>query len=226
MAGEKLQRYKGRLGAAEVTQGINCAQKNAQRLVEDAELLLARERYPSAFALAVLAIEEAGKVSILRAIVLARSDDEANTDWREYRSHTAKNRLWPILEYALKGARKLDDFAALVAGDSDHPSILDQLKQLAFYTDCLGKKHWSVPIEVIEKELTATIVQTAKILAADREIAQREIELWVQYVGPVWKQRKEIMEKALVDWYAALQAEGLKPAGDNGMRQFIVDGVK
>src|SRR5882672_9456339 len=137
MAGEKLPQYKGRLSAAEATQGINCAQKNALRLVEDAELLLGHKRYPSALALAILAIEEAGKVSILRAVVLARSDDEAKADWKEYRSHTSKNRLWPILEYGLKGARKLDDFAALVAGDTEHPLILDQLKQLAFYTDCL-----------------------------------------------------------------------------------------
>ena len=33
-------------------------------------------------------------------------------------------------------------------------------------------------------------------------------------------------EKGLVDWYAALQEEGIKPAGENGMRQFIVEGLK
>lgn len=226
MAPEKLQQYRGRISAAEATQGIRCAKENARRLVADAELLLAHERCASALALSILAIEEAGKVSILRAVVLARSDDEAKADWKEYRSHTAKNRLWPILEFALKGARKLDDFTALVAEDADRPLILDQLKQLAFYTDCLGKRHWSVPSEVIEKDLAAVIARTAKLLVTDGEITQREIELWIQHVGPFWKKSKEVMEKALVDWYAALQAEGLKAAGENGMRQFIVDGVK
>ncbi|HTQ30583.1 MAG TPA: AbiV family abortive infection protein [Opitutaceae bacterium] len=225
MASQKLQQYKGLLSPVEVTQGIKCAQTNAKRLIEDAELLLGHERYASALALATLAIEEAGKVPILRSLALARSDEEAKADWKEYRSHTSKNRLWPVLEYALKGARRLDDFAALVATDADHPLILDQLKQLSFYTDCLGKKHWSVPNSVIDKNLAALIVRTAKILSADSEISQREIELWIQHVGPVWKQNKEVMEKALVDWYTALQAENLKPAGENAMREFIVGGL-
>lgn len=226
MAAQKLQQYRGRISVTEATRGISCARKNAQRLVADAELLLANERYASALALSVLSIEEAGKVSILRALVLARSEEEAKGDWKEYRSHTSKNRLWPIVEFVLKGARKLDDFRALIAEDADHPALLDQLKQLAFYTDCLGKRHWSVPSEVIEQDLASIIVRTAKLLAVDVEITEREIELWVQHVGPVWKQSKEIMEKALVDWYAALQAEGIKPTGENGMQQFILEDVK
>ena len=39
----------------------------------------------------------------------------------------------------------------LVSGDSDHPYVLDQLKQIAFYTDCLGDAHWSIPDEVIDE---------------------------------------------------------------------------
>jgi len=38
------------------------------RLVEDAKLLLANDRLPSACSLAVLSIEESGKASILRRI--------------------------------------------------------------------------------------------------------------------------------------------------------------
>jgi hypothetical protein len=32
MAAQKLQQYRGRISAAEATQGISCARKNAQRL--------------------------------------------------------------------------------------------------------------------------------------------------------------------------------------------------
>jgi AbiV family abortive infection protein len=193
MSATKLDQYKGRLTAKEVTQGINCATKNAARLAQDAEMLLEKSRYPSALALSILAIEEAGKVPVLRALALSRTDEEAKDEWKEYRSHTSKNRLWPILEYFLKGARKLDDFKSMMDGSSGHPAILDQLKQIAFYTDCLGKRHWSVPSEVIEKDLASTIVRTARILVRDVETNLREIELWVHHVGPVWKQRKEIM---------------------------------
>lgn len=226
MASKKLPQFRSRLRAAEATAGISCARSNAQRLVADAELLLANDRHASALALAVLAIEEAGKVSILRALVLARSDEEVKADWKEYRSHTSKNRLWPIIETVLKGARKLNDFRSLVADDADHPEVLDQLKQLAFYTDCLGNRHWSIPTDVIESELASLIVRTAKLLASGGEISQREIELWIQHVGPFWKQSMEAMEGALVSWQDALQSEGLRPPGDNQMEKFILDGIK
>jgi len=225
MPREKIQQYKGRLSAAEVSLGINCARKNAQRVVGDADVLLGLGRYPSALALAVLAIEEAGKIPILRSLALARSDEEAKTDWRDYRKHTSKHRVWHSLEYAMKGARNLNDFARLFASDVERPAILDQLKQLAFYTDLLDKRlSWSMPTDVIGKDLATITVQSAKILAKGEEVTQREIELWMQHLGSVWKQSNEAMEKGLADWYAALQAEGLKATGENEMRQFILNG--
>jgi len=225
MHSQHLPQYKGQLSSTEVTQGINCAKRNAQRLLDDAETLVNLERYPSALALAVLAIEEVGKVPILRAIALAKSDKEAKSEWREYRSHKSKNRLWPLLEFVLKGARKLDDFSGLFVTDAEHPAILDQLKQISFYTDCLGKRHWSIPSNVIERDLAMIIVETTKLLVKGDDIDEREIELWVQHMSPVWKERKEVMEKGLVDWYAALQDEGIKPEGGNDMKQFILNGV-
>ena len=45
---------------------MNAARRNARRLAEDAKLLLEAGRYPTATALAVLSIEESGKMSILR----------------------------------------------------------------------------------------------------------------------------------------------------------------
>ena len=223
---KKLAQYKGRLTAVEVAAGMNAARGNATRLARDAKLLLDNARYPSALALAVLSIEESGKLSILRALAVARSDEELKQAWREYRTHTAKNRLWPIFELIIKGARKLDDFASLVAEDTDHPSLLDQMKQIALYTDCLGSCNWSNPNTVISKDLASQFVQTAELLARGDEVSGREIELWIEHVQPVWMGRKELMEKAVVDWHAALQAEGLKAADRDGMEKFIIEGYQ
>jgi AbiV family abortive infection protein len=225
MSGRKLQQYQGRLSPAQAVEGINAARRNAQRLAHDAENLLISRRYPSALALAVLAIEEAGKISILRSLALARTEEEARADWREYRRHTAKNRQWLLADYLAQGAKKLADFRGLVEGGGDHPELLDNLKQIALYTDCLGKAHWSVPSDIIEQELSASIVHTAKLLAAGEIVTLREIQLWVRHLGPVWKMGMELMEKGIVDWYAALQEEGIKPSGENEMRTFIVDGL-
>ena len=91
---KKLNAYRGRLTPAEIATGMNAAAKNARRLSEDAESLLAAGRFPTAASLATLAIEEAGKVSILRELALAQSDAEALEVWRSYRSHSRKNVAW------------------------------------------------------------------------------------------------------------------------------------
>jgi AbiV family abortive infection protein len=138
---KKLDAYRGRLSAAQIAAGMNAAAKNARRLVEDAATLLAAGRFPTAASLATLAIEEAGKISILRMLALATSDAEAAEAWKDFRSHTRKNSAWLLPQLAATGARKLDDFRPLFDEASDHPFMLDQIKQLGFYTDCLGKAH-------------------------------------------------------------------------------------
>ena len=169
--------------------------------------------------------KEAGKASVLREIALARNDDEAKDAWREYRSHTSKNRMWPIVEFFLKGARKLEDFAPLFDEHADHPLLLDQVKQTSFYTDCLGKAHWSVPEEVIDEALASVLVVTGELLGKGEDVSEREIELWIKHLSPVWRHNNEAMEKGVSDWYCAMQAEGLKPPGENSMQKFILEGI-
>lgn len=220
----KLDAYRGTLSPAQVADGINHAANNARRLVEDAELLLASGRFPTACSLAALAIEEAGKVSILRELALAKSDEDVRHSWKRYRSHTQKNVSWLLPQLAASGASKLADFRPLFEDGAEHPELLDQVKQLGFYTDCLGKAHWSVPVEVIDEGLAHGTVKTARLLATKESCTAREIELWVQHLGPVWKVETTWMQQALVNWYTAMQEEGLAPPSENRMDQFIKSG--
>lgn len=174
--------------------------------------------------MAVLSIEESGKVVILRRF-LTSTDDDRKSLWREYRSHTSKNLNWILPDLVAKGARKLDDFLAIVDKDSDHPIVLDTLKQIGFYSDCLGKGHWSLPQEVVGEELAANLVQTAELLAPQRVISIRELELWVKHMGAVWGTTPAAMKSALVQWYAEMQREGLSPAGVNQMEIFVNEGL-
>lgn len=223
---KKLNAFRGSLSPAQVAAGINAANANARRLAEDAAALLSAGRFPTAASLAILAIEEAGKVSILRGLALARSEAEASAAWKDYRSHTRKNVAWLLPQLAASGARKLDDLSPLFDTDAEHPHLLDQLKQLGFYTDCLGKAHWSLPSEVITQELSNSLVQTARLFARDHHCTEREIQLWVEHLGPVWKQDPGWMKQAIVNWYAAMQAAGLMPRGENAMAQFIHHGIQ
>jgi AbiV family abortive infection protein len=223
---KKLDAYRGRLSAAQIAEGMNAAAKNARRLSEDAASLLAAGRFPTAVSIAILAIEEACKVSVLRTLALATSSAEAAETWKDYRSHTRKNVAWLLPKLAAAGARKLDDLRPLFDETSDHPFVLDQLKQLGFYTDCLGNAHWAVPSDVIDEGPAQMLVHIAQLFARDREYTEMEVKLWSEHVGPAWKKDPSWMKQALVNWYAAMQAAGLAAEGPNEMEQFIRYGLE
>ncbi|MDR3371305.1 MAG: AbiV family abortive infection protein [Rhodoferax sp.] len=204
---------------------MNAATSNAKRLQEDAQALLDAGRAPTAASLAALSIEESGKVSILRQLATATTPEEVAVAWKSYRSHTRKNVQWLLPELAVKGARKLEDFRSLFEEGAEHPVVLDHVKQLGFYTDCLGNCHWSTPIEVVDAQLAKSLVQIANLFVSEREITVTEIELWVTHVGSASKGDLAGMKQALVAWYAAMQEAGLYQSGVNEMERFIYEGV-
>ena len=216
-----LALFAGRLSPAKIAEGINAAERNAKRLAQDARFLLEAKRFPSAAALAILAIEEAGKAHVLRGMSVAKTDDEVKKTWKEFRSHTRKNVLWILREMIQGGARKLDDFGPMFDPESDHPYILDQLKQLSFYTDCVGKGKWAEPASVIKEELAQSYVGIAEQLASEHLVTAQEIELWVKHMGPVQKSSPAWFKKAFENYYAELQERGLAPPGENVATQLI-----
>ncbi|MHA2172859.1 MAG: AbiV family abortive infection protein, partial [Candidatus Kariarchaeaceae archaeon] len=181
--------------------------------------------YPPAASLAILSIEESGKVSILRALSVARNEKEIKETWREYRSHTKKNVAWLLPELVAEGARKLDNLKPLFDENSDHPYLLDQIKQIGFYTDCLGEIHWSIPDDVIDIQLSKLLVKISGILRQDKETSPKEIELWIKHIGPVWKGNLSWMKKALVNWWAEMRENGLASEDDTEFEQFLYHGI-
>lgn len=202
------------------------ARKNSARLAKDARLLFDNERYASAVALSILAIEEAGKDPVLRGLAVARDGGELKKAWGDYRSHTKKNVLWPLMDKVLKGARRVDDFLPMFDPDADHPFILDQLKQISFYTDCLGQRHWSVPENIATKEGAESLVKIAEIHSQCRETTTEEIDLWIQYMKPVWHGTDVSRDQALIEWDKEMRHRGLvKESNTTTMEQFFGEGV-
>jgi AbiV family abortive infection protein len=204
-----LQQYYGTLTPGQVADGMNFARRNASRLLADAKLLFASSHLPGALLLAILSIEESGKTNILRSIAITQDARELKTLWKEYRSHTKKNVFGLMPELVRKGARKLEDFQPIFDPTLKHPQQIEKLKQLATYTDCYMDGIWSEPILVVEKETVEYMIGTAEILLSTHEVTTREVELWITHVGPVWKHDMETMKKAVADWYAIMQSEGL-----------------
>ena len=206
---QKLRQWKNFLKASQIAEGMNEARVNALRLIEDAELLFNSSRYPSSVSLAILSIEESGKVSILRELALAKDGKDVKEAWRSYRSHTKKNAAWIFPELASKGARKLEDFREIFLEEADHPALLDNLKQVSFYTDCLGNAHWSQPSEVINRDTAKSIIAIARLMIDRKQHTEKEIEVWIKHIKPVWKGPMEPMKRALNEWFQLMYKEEL-----------------
>ncbi len=227
MKGEQknhLPEYRGSLDPARVAEGMNAANRNARRLVADAKLLLEAERYPSAAALAALAIEESGKVSILRALAIAKLPEDLRAEWRRYRDHRSKNGAWILPSLAARGAHQLHHLGETVERDAEHTAILNSLKQVGLYTDCYGSNaHWSEPNQIIDSDLAHTLVGVAELLSKEKIVTPREIELWVQHLSPVWNTSE--MPYALLRWAAAMHQEGLSDAAPEEFARFVLGDI-
>lgn len=215
------EEYRGPISPEMAARGMNLARKNAKRLAADAQLLLDAGRAPTAAALAALSIEEAGKVSILRGLVLASSEEQLRAEWKRYRDHRSKNGAWILPDLVAKGARRLAELAPLVERGAEHTNLLNSIKQLGLYSDCYGPTgHWADPVEVVEKALAENLVQTATAMASvGNDVTLRELELWKQHLGPVWGTPE--MPHALVRWAAAMHVEGLSDTLANEFASFV-----
>lgn len=129
-----LKPYRGALPPAQIAEGMNAAVTNGSRLLRDARILTDAGRWASACHLAILAVEEFGKISILRRLATARGQ-ELRGVCKEYRQHTAKNRQWIIPEIVGQGGRALERMRPMFQAD-EHARLLDTLKQIATYSDC------------------------------------------------------------------------------------------
>ena len=219
MVNKRLNSYKGRLTPAQIAEGINFARHNSIRLLEDARILYEKDRYPSAAALAILSIEESGKRSILREISLVKSDKELNNTWKDYRSHIKKNVQWRLFDMVKQGARKLEDFKPMFDPSAQHPYLLDNIKQLSIYTDCLGQAHWSSPSETLDKDFVKDLIFIAEALSLGHDVTVKEIELWVKHLkdaAPSFASQKE----AVLHWYYDMEINGLLPS-DHKMKDVM-----
>ncbi len=214
-----LRSYSGPLTATQIVEGIAAAQTNAYRLIEDAKVLFQAKRYPTATALSILSMEERGKVIILKRLALSSDSVSLNKAWKDYRSHRAKNAGWIIPNLVRNGARTMQAMAVAVETGADHTAVLDALKQVSFYTDCLGDQHWSIPNEVIDEEIARSMIALAEIMWCAKPVTLREVELWQQIVGP--HNEKPTMAAAVLQWQSAMVREGLSDTSVEELAVFI-----
>lgn len=214
-----LTQYWGNVDAASIAAGINLARRNARRLADDAKALLQGSRAPSAAALAILSLEESGKPTVLRRLALAAEPAALKEAWRDFRRHTAKNSHWVLPEIAMGGGGSLENFRPAVDG-GQHSHVLDAVKQIALYADCLGTGgNWSDPEVVIDRSLAEHMVALADAMAREEAVTVREIELWMEHVRP--HNGGPHMARAVVAYQMALHAEGLSTTSPEELAAFM-----
>jgi len=210
------RQYNQTLTPENAAKGIKAAIENSKSLLSDALLLFDNERYERTVALAILAIEEAGKPAILRSIMLENDPKQLKKEWQNYRRHTEKNSNWIVPELISKGARHIEEMRPTVDKDSDHGQVLDNLKQLSFYSDVFSKCKWSTPNKVVNRELAESILSVAKVMVAkddDAMTTEAELSLWIKHLKPVWKQDMLKMKQALINCYQEAEDLGLIKKG-------------
>ena len=220
-----IRKYEGKLSPSQVAEGMNCAYRNAKRLAMDANLLLKAGSYPTAASIAILSIEESGKVVILRKLLIANSEEEVGKCWKEYRTHTKKNLNWILPDLFDKGARKIEDFYLMVDKNSEHPFYLNGVKQLGFYTDCVDNADWLNPEQNVDEEQAKRLVHVAHTLLQGREVSSKELELYVKHMKLVPKDNDELVKQAYINWYKDMQYHGLMPPGENKMAVYFRNGL-
>lgn len=207
----KKSQYNQKLTPEKAAEGISAIVSNAHSLIDDAELLYENGRYERATALSILAVEEAGKISIIRSILMEDDQKELSKEWKRFRNHLDKNWGLAFFDSVQQGRKHFDELKSLLTDEKSKKSF-EYLKQLAFYTEFFKNKNWSSPDKVINKDLATTILKSAKVFVGDKGSSvstKEELELWVKHLKPVWKKDTNLMKQAVINFYHEAEEKGV-----------------
>ena len=222
MSKSKLRQYKGDLDSTQIADGMNAARRNARRLADDAKLLLDAERFPTAAALAVLSIEESGKIMILDELAYAPETADRDKIWAKYRKHKSKNVVWFIPCVFVKGRVDQDGFRLVAENYAKISARLDQYKQISLYTGYLGNGNWSEPEKAMDLQLASLLVEIADQLAFEHTVTVKEIELRIEHLRPAYGASPEVWMKANKNFMVALFDNGLLEGANTSAEGFAI----
>ena len=174
-------------------EGLRLSLANAEALLDDAKTLLANGRPTRAVALAVLAMEELGKLPRYASVDRYEREGRMKEWWAWYRDHGEKITMhgWADLH-----GRSPDEVARSIV-ELENGSVaasLHQLKMRALYTDFDGNRFFS-PMELRDSEELARslIADVERVLPLHRDrVAAASPEAWAE----AGRQMDELTERA------------------------------
>jgi AbiV family abortive infection protein len=189
------------------------AARNARRLLDDAELLLKRGRWPSAYSLAVLAFEEAGKAWM--CVIAMMVPDDVRPEWpygELITKHVDKLMAAHVMAHMLASASKGEDVIASLVDVGENLEELarehNQAKQRGLYADLLDGTVWD-PVSVTKDEARRMVFIVRSLLDHGGHLADPEFIAWLA------SQTQEVHQVRDM-WWGRFFA-GLQEGGPDGM---------
>ena len=144
-----------KLSLTQIDEGRKKVLINADRLVQDAKILLKNNGWARAFFLSQLSMEELGKYITL--ISTALNPDYEKIDWgkfwKMYRIHKSETRNIPLLEFLFPEMKTLKDLKVRLKRFQEvGENMLETLRVVSLYSD-FHRNSFYGPMEVITNEL-------------------------------------------------------------------------
>jgi AbiV family abortive infection protein len=189
---------------------MTAAMKSGARLLDDAQMLAAAGRHPSAVAIAVLAIEEIAKSDILAALAVWPDPKDQAEIWRMFTTHVDKNTLGfvPLLQNTSAAER--------LVWLTEHGAepYFDHMKWSGLYVDVLrgvdGRPFCWKP-ETLTAEQSAFFIHVAESVVRVRTVAAEEIDLMRAMLHPMRGQSMLDVDREVRAFMQTAVDRGLRP---------------
>ena len=165
-----FKKYNGKLTIEQISEGIYFCIENATNIFADAYILIKLNRFPRALSLLLIAIQEAGKVSILKNMSMIPSKNQKlwKKEWNNFRKHETKD----FLGHDIKTSSELSDspgeyfWQQLLYKANNFIPEREKVRQLGLYIDYIpsDKKWWS-PNEINKKMVKMVESEVINILS-------------------------------------------------------------
>ncbi len=154
----------GYVTPVEIQKGIYYCIQNVVDILEDYNLLLENNRYTRALALSISALEEMGKISVLRSINRLPKNKQKlrSIEWNKFYEHQHKSSLGLFNTVRDEYKTTIDSIIFSASFVNEQAVLTEDLRQMALYTSySASKKTWYSPREV-DRETASRYFQTAR----------------------------------------------------------------
>lgn len=227
MAKLKEIQHWGSLSAEKVAEGMNAAFRNAQELYDEAEILFKQGRFARAASLAVLSIEEVGKVFLLPLLLTMTNKKHLKLIWKGYRNHKNKNNHvhlqmikgapLPLTRHSIPPSQSIDRWS----------DGMEDLKQIGFYTDCTTTKEWGIPSDTIKEAHAAQVMNIAsnsltKYRGLDSFGSVPFLQIWSRHASGIMDMNEDQKHAAFIAVFdEAEKASLIEPGSREAMEAFL-----